>query len=84
LKYIGYLGSTLALLCSVPQVMLAFSQGHTKGLSQTMLCLWFSAMILLAFYVYNTSKDKALLAQYSITSIQVAILLYFSFFGLGV
>jgi len=80
LKYVGYLGSSLAFLCSIPQVAMAFEKGNADGLSQTMLVMWFSAMVLLFFYVSKTSKDKILMAQYSLTSIQVAILLYFSYF----
>jgi len=60
--------------------MLAIKNGNAEGLSQVMLVMWFSAMVLLCFYVSKTSKDKILMAQYSITSVQVAILLYFSYF----
>jgi len=76
-KVIGSVGSFLAFSCSLPQVVMAFQNGNVDGLSPAMLYMWFAAMVLLFTYIFRTSKDKILMAQYGLVSIQVAILLYF-------
>jgi len=78
MKHLGYLGSFLAVACSMPQVLLVIKQGHGKGMDPSWLSMWFISMFILCFYVYKTSKDKALIAQYAIAGCQAGILLYYT------
>lgn len=41
MEIIGFIGSILLAISMLPQVMLCFKQGHTKGLSKpTLLLMW--------------------------------------------
>lgn len=51
LEIIGWLGSGLLLICSVPQAIRTVREGHCEGLSASMLWMWLGGMALMLVYL---------------------------------
>ena len=80
IKYLGMLGSFLAFVCSIPQVIMVIENGNANGLSLSMLWMWIAGMMSLFVYIYKTTKDKILMFQYFFISLEIVVLLYYSYF----
>lgn len=81
LKRIGWIGSVLLAVCSIPEVILAFKNGHVKGLTWEFLLLWYFGEIFILIPVLFKIKETFLTFNYLLNITLISILIYFKFLG---
>lgn len=80
IEFLGYLGSAVLVIASLPQVIKCYRDGHAHGLSAITVWLWTIGMFLLLMYVSLTSLDLALLLNYLVNFIFASIMLKYKYF----
>jgi uncharacterized protein with PQ loop repeat len=63
LNYIGWLGGIFLALCGLPQAIMSYRQGHSKGISLWFLVLWTLGEVFTLIYIIPT-LDGPLLFNY--------------------
>lgn len=70
IEFIGWIGAGLLAVCSVPQAIQCYRQGHANGLSTMMIWLWGAGMAVT--FVYVLSKcDWPLVMNYGFSLVVV-------------
>jgi len=75
IELIGVLGAIAFSVCALPQAITTYKQGNTKGVSTLFLLLWLFGEIATIVYVYNTSGDSILMANYIVNLMSVLFIL---------
>ncbi len=66
----GWAGSLLLSVCSIPQAVLSWKQGHSDGISPYMIWLWGAGMFATLLYVIS-KHDLPLIINYSFNLVAV-------------
>lgn len=75
IELFGWIGTVLLTVCTLPQLWLTWKYKQVQGLSHSMIWLWLFGLISMFIYVYNTTQQPTLLANYGINIFIVIILL---------
>lgn len=76
----GWVGSLLLSVCSIPQAIQCYRQGHANGLSSHMIWLWGAGMFATFFYVL-ANADLPLTLNYGFNIIFVwSVIARYKFF----
>jgi uncharacterized protein with PQ loop repeat len=76
----GWIGSLLLSICSIPQAVQCFRQGHADGMNTSMIWLWGSGMLATFFYVAHQG-DIPLMVNYGFNLVTVwAVIAWFKHF----
>ena len=59
----GWIGSGLLLICSLPQAWKSWREGHSEGLSATMLWLWIFGMLFMIAYFIPLKAYPAIISH---------------------
>jgi uncharacterized protein with PQ loop repeat len=80
-KILGWVGSIIFALSAAPQAWITFKQGHTKGLSDSLLMMWFVGEI---FSLKAMSSETVLIwytiANYICNLAFLLIIIYYRFY----
>ena len=76
---LGWMGSTLLALCGIPQAVMAVKQGHSNGISWSMLLMWHSGIICMMIYVLPT-RDVPLISSYAVSVVTISVMLWYKCF----
>jgi uncharacterized protein with PQ loop repeat len=63
LEIFGWAGSSLLLICSIPQAIQSVRQGHSRGLSPHMLWMWMTGMALMIPYLAELKATPAIITH---------------------
>lgn len=76
---IGWLGSLFLAICGLPQAWLSYKQGHSDGISTSLLVLWGAGEILTLFYV--TEKfDWPLIFNYGMNLFSLGVIAWYKLY----
>ena len=75
----GWIGSFFLLVCSVPQALKSWRQGHSRGLSPIMLWLWLFGMMFSLAYFLNLKAWPAVMNYTFNLFVCGVIILYYHF-----
>lgn len=76
----GWAGSILLSICSIPQAIQSYRQGHSEGLSAMMIWLWGLGMASALVYTSNNG-DLPLSLNYGFNLVTVwAIIAWYKYF----
>jgi uncharacterized protein with PQ loop repeat len=62
-EFFGWFGSAMLLVCSMPQAYRSIKQGHSDGLSASMLWLWIGGMVFMLFYLVPLAAWPAVISH---------------------
>lgn len=79
LNAIGWFGSIMFAICGIPLAYQCYKDGHSKGLSNAFLTMWFLGEVATIIYVIP-KKDVPLLFNYSINLTCLLVVIYYKFF----
>jgi uncharacterized protein with PQ loop repeat len=79
MEFIGWLGSILFCLCGLPQAIKSYKEGHSRGLSNAFLWLWFLGEILSFIYVLP-KLIWPLIGNYIVNFIFLLVIMKFKYF----
>ena len=75
---IGYIAAFAFAICAVPQAMLSYRYGHSKGVSGLTLILWSVGEVLMTIYVYfKHGLDIPLLSNYLFNMLSLVVIIYY-------
>jgi len=77
--FLGWLGSTLLALCGIPQALACYKQGHSNGISWTMLIMWHSGILCMMIYILPT-RDVPLILSYAVSAVTISVMLFYKCF----
>lgn len=60
-SFFAWSGQMLLLVCSLPQAVMSYRNGHSKGLSGLMIWLWGSGMFFSFFYFLLSAQVPAII-----------------------
>lgn len=69
IQIMGYVGAVCLALCAIPQLVKVLITKNVSSLSVVNLVLWSIGCTLMSIYVFLTSKDIPLLANYILNAI---------------
>jgi uncharacterized protein with PQ loop repeat len=76
---IGWLGSFFLAICAFPQAWMSWKQGHSQGISKSLLFLWGGGEILTLLYVSNR-LDWPLVFNYTANIFSISIIIWFKIY----
>ena len=79
MELFGYIGSICLAICAVPQAIMSYKKGHSKGLSINFLLLWTAGEIFTLIYVFP-KLDIPLILNYSANIIFLSIIWRYKIF----
>lgn len=79
LTWIGWIGSFLLAVCSIPQAWKCFKTKHAEGLSWPFIQMWFWGEIFAFAYVWP-KHDWPLLFNYSVNIIGLLVIIFYMLF----
>lgn len=81
IEAIGWLSGILFACCGLPQAVLSYKSGNSRGISAGMLWMWFWGEILAIIYVLSKiGFDKPLLFNYTINVLFILVILKYKYF----
>jgi len=81
IESLGILGSVLLALCGLPMLLKALKDKHVDGVSLGFLWMWFLGEVFVFVYVYFTSMDYILLANYGLNVIVIGKIMLIKYGG---
>jgi len=72
----GYIGSICLAICALPQAIMSYRRGHSKGLSIGFLLLWTAGEIFTLMYVWP-KMDMPLILNYSANLVFLSVIWYY-------
>jgi hypothetical protein len=76
---IGYIGSILLGICAVPELIRTVRDSRCH-VGWGMLLSWYLGEIFVFIHIWNTSKDQALLLNYSTNILILSVMIYYKIF----
>lgn len=74
----GWMGGIMLAICSFPQAIMAYRQGHSDGISIWMLWLWGLGEVFTLIYIYPKG-DLPLLVNYSANILCISVISWYRF-----
>lgn len=75
----AWLGQSLLLVCSLPQAIMSYRNGHSIGLSRLMLWCWFFGMVFSVIYFVATLQLPAII-NYAFNLFVASVIIWYSYF----
>lgn len=79
-ELVGWVGAILLAGCGVPQALLCFKQGHSRGISSMFLWMWFLGEIFTFSYIIYSKGGWPLIVNYTANTIMVLLILRYKYF----
>jgi uncharacterized protein with PQ loop repeat len=79
MEFFGYIGSICLAICALPQAMLSYKRGHSKGIAFNFLLLWTVGEVFTLIYVFP-KLDIPLILNYSANLVFLSIIWRYKIF----
>lgn len=80
-SFLGFIGSICLAVSAAPQAFKSWKEGHSKGLADLTLWLWFIGEVLMFLYVLiNFIDDYPLVLNYGANLIIMSVILKYKYF----
>lgn len=77
---IGWIAGLLFAFCGLPQAILSYKQGHSRGISHLMIWMWLIGEVLMMIYVFNKhGLDMPLLVNYWVNTLFVLVIVRYKY-----
>lgn len=79
-EVIGWVSSILFAFCGLPQAIMSYKQGHSRGIASLMLWMWFIGEVLAIVYVLGKiGIDKPLLFNYTVNILFLIVVIRYKY-----
>ena len=81
INIVGYVGGLLFAFCAAPQAYKCYKDGHSRGMTQATLWMWFFGEILTIWYVWESKGfDGPLMFNYFMNLVFVIFIMKYKYF----
>lgn len=78
MEVLGWIGSLLLAICAVPQAVQSFRQGHSQGVTHSLLWLWAGGEVFTLAYVLQRA-DWPLVVNYTANMVSLGVILWYKY-----
>jgi uncharacterized protein with PQ loop repeat len=80
IEVLGWVGGALLALCGLPQAIKSWKDGHSDGISDSFLWMWFIGEVFLLIYIlFKHGLDLPLVANYLINLFFIVIIIKYKY-----
>lgn len=80
IEVLGYVAGLLFAFCALPQTIQSYKEGHSRGINNLFLWMWFLGEVLMTFYVYlKHGMDLPLLINYWINTTFILVIMKYKY-----
>jgi len=80
IEQIGWVSAVFFAICAIPQAIVSYKSGNSRGIASLMLWFWLIGEILAIIYVLGKhGLDKPLLFNYTINILFIVIILKYKY-----
>lgn len=75
---VGWVGSFLFAICAIPQAWASYRQGHSNGMTHSLLWLWAGGEVLTLMYVLHR-QEWPLILNYVCNLLALIVIVWFKY-----
>ena len=80
IEALGYIAGFLFAFCAFPQAIQSCKEGHSRGINNLFLWMWFLGEVLMTAYVYlKHGLDMPLLINYWINTVLILVIMKYKY-----